>query len=69
MARVLLGVKEMNKAEAVEDVKQTLLAVEGIEFVEARLDGQATVDYDPSDLTIMDILRALRKRGFVAGMV
>lgn len=69
MARVLLGVNGMNKPEAVEEVRKTLIALEGIERVEARLDGQATVDYDAGDMTVTDILRALRKRGFVAGMV
>jgi copper chaperone CopZ len=69
MARVLLGVKNLNTAAAVEEVTTTLTAVEGVKRVAARLDGQAAVEYDESEITVMDIIRALRKRGFVAGMV
>lgn len=69
MTRVMLGVKNMTQKDEVESVKQTLMAVEGVGAVSAGLDGQASVEYDAASLTIMDLLRALRKEGFVAGMV
>lgn len=69
MARVLLGIKEMNKASDIDLVKRTLLTIRGVQSVQAGMDGQASVEYNGEELTIMDLLRALRKQGFVAGMV
>jgi copper chaperone CopZ len=68
MARVLLGVRGMDTPQAAATVKEALLALEGVERVEAGADRQASVEYDASSLTVMDLIRALRKRGFLAGM-
>lgn len=49
-------------------MQATLLALDGVERVAAGVDGQASVDYDDSTATTMDLIRALRKLGFAAGM-
>ena len=48
-------------------VKEALLGVEGVQKVEAS-GRQAAVEYDPADSTITDLIRALRRVGFSAGM-
>lgn len=68
MTRVLLGVRGMDTPEAAAKVKETLLAIEGVAKVEARTDQQASVEYNSEDLTVMDLIRALRRIGFLAGM-
>jgi copper chaperone len=68
VARVLLGVRGMTTPEAAEKVRSTLLALEGVRKVEAGTEQQAAVEYDEAELTIMDMIRALRKQGFLAGM-
>ena len=67
MARVLLGIRGMESESDANKVKETLLAVEGVQKVEAS-GKQAAVEYDPGDSTITDLIRALRKVGFSAGM-
>ncbi len=69
MARVLLGIKDLKGQSEVDRVKKTLLIISGVKSVSAGLDGQASVEYDGDELTIMDLIRALRKEGFVSGMV
>ncbi len=32
-------------------------------------DGQIEVHYDPSQHTVMDLIRAIRQQGFLAGML
>lgn len=66
--RVLLGVRGMDNAAAAERVKQTLQGVAGVTSVEVARDGQAAVEYDPGEATVMDLIRALRRIGFLAGM-
>lgn len=68
MARVILGVRGMNTPETVEKVKKTLAEIDGIEKVDANVDQQATVVYDESSITVMDLIRTLRRAGFLAGM-
>lgn len=68
MTRVLLGVRGMDTPEAKRKVQQTLLEVEGVETVEVGADDQAAVSYDPTVVTVMDLIRALRHIGFLAGM-
>lgn len=68
MARVILGVKGMNTLEAAEKVRETLLGLEGVQKADVGTGQQATVEYDTSTLTVMDLIRALRKIGFLAGM-
>ena len=69
MARVLLGVRGMDTQEAAAKVQKTLRDMAGVSSASAGLDGQAAVEYDPGELTIMDLIRALRRIGFLAGMV
>ena len=68
MARVILGVRGMRSREAADKVQETLLALDGVESVTAGVDQQASVTYDDSTATTMDLIRALRKLGFQAGM-
>ena len=68
MARVILGVRGMTTPETAQKVKDTLLALEAVEQVEAGTDQQATVQYDEGSATVMDFIRALRHAGFAAGM-
>lgn len=68
MARVLLGVHGMDTEAAAERVKRTLREVRGVSSVEARIDGQAAVEYDDAEVTVMDLIRSLRQIGFLAGM-
>lgn len=68
MARVLLGIRGMDNEGDADKAKEVLLAVDGVQKVEAS-HGQAAVEYDPADSTITDLIRALRKVGFSAGMV
>lgn len=68
MARVLLGVRGMDTPAAREKVSAVLRTLDGVERVDANEDGQAAVEYDDSELTVMDLIRALRRIGFLAGM-
>jgi copper chaperone CopZ len=68
MARVLLGVKGMDTMDSAERVWETLMALEGIIKVDVSPQQQATVEYNEDDLTTMDMIRALRRIGFLAGM-
>lgn len=68
MARVLLGVQGMDTPASAEKVQRTLLEVDGVHKVDANRDGQASVEYDDSEITVMDLIRALRRIGFLAGM-
>lgn len=66
--RVLLGVHGMDDAQGRERVRRALLEVPGVEGVEVDEDGQAAVSYDGGEATVMDLIRALRRIGFLAGM-
>lgn len=66
--RILLGIRGMDNDPAAELVTETLLGVPGVLTVEAGRDGQAMVEYDATELTVMDLIRALRRQGFLAGM-
>ncbi|HLR47044.1 MAG TPA: cation transporter [Deinococcales bacterium] len=66
--RLLLGVRGMDTPDGALLVSETLQAVEGVYSVEADTDGQAAVEYDATQLTAMDLIRALRRVGFLAGM-
>ena len=66
-ARVLIGVRGMDK-EAGERISAALLEVSGV--AQATPDqGSIAVQYDPSAMTVMDLLRAIRRQGFLAGML
>ena len=65
--RVLLGVRGMNR-EAGERVAAELRALPGVSRATPD-DGQIEVHYDPSQHTVMDLVRAVRSQGFLAGML
>ncbi|AZI42705.1 heavy-metal-associated domain-containing protein [Deinococcus psychrotolerans] len=66
-ARVLIGVRGMEQESGVR-ISAALLAMPGV--TQAQPDqGQIAVQYDPTALTVMDLLRAIRKQGFLAGML
>ncbi len=66
--RVLLGVRGMDSQGARERVEQALRAVSGVVRAEASADRQVAVVYDAGEATVMDLIRALRRIGFLAGM-
>ncbi|MBS3933844.1 MAG: heavy-metal-associated domain-containing protein [Truepera sp.] len=68
MTRVLLGVRGMDHEAAVQKVTRALLAVPGVARVSATADEQASVEYDATEVTVMELIRALRRIGFLAGM-
>lgn len=68
MTRVLLGVRGMDSQVAQEKVVAALMGVEGVSRVAPNEHNQAEVEYDASVLTVMDLIRALRQIGFLAGM-
>lgn len=66
-ARVLLGVRGMDR-EAGERIAAILRQTPGV--TQATPDqGQIAVHYDPGRLTVMDLVRLVRKQGFLAGML
>jgi len=58
----------MDSPAAKQRVHQALAAVEGVLRVQPGEDGKMIVDYDASEATVMDLIRALRRIGFLAGM-
>ena len=54
--------------EVAERVQRALLELPGVHSVEAGRDGQAVVEYDSGEATVMDLIRGLRRIGFLAGM-
>ena len=68
MTRVLLGVRGMDTPGAKDKVRRTLLDVDGVASAEIVGDEQAAVTYDATAVTVMDLIRALRGIGFLAGM-
>jgi hypothetical protein len=68
MARVLLGVKQMNTPARAEKVKALLMSLEGVNKVEAGADEQATITYNEEVISVMDLIRALGEKGLQAGM-
>ncbi len=67
-ARVLMGVRGMDTPEARDRVMATLRAVAGVTAVAPGDEARVTVEYDPGETTAMDLIRALRRIGFLAGM-
>ncbi|MFC0616682.1 heavy-metal-associated domain-containing protein [Deinococcus budaensis] len=65
--RVLLGVRGMSR-DAGERVAQQLRALPGVSQATPD-DGQIEVHYDPSQHTVMDLVRTVRAQGFLAGML
>ncbi len=67
-ARALMRVRGMDTEESRAHVVRTLLAVTGVVSVTAADAEQLHVEYDPTELTVMDLIRAVRRIGFLAGM-
>lgn len=63
-----MRVRGMDTEAARERVMQTLQQVPGVARVSQGDVERINVDYDPSDLTVMDLIRALRRIGFLAGI-
>lgn len=68
MTRVLLGVRGMDNEAAAQKVNEALLAVPGVTRASATADEQVMVEYDATEVTVMELIRALRQIGFLAGM-
>lgn len=66
--RVLLGVRGMDDDEARAKVTAALLEVPGVLSAEPGDVHQVQVRYDDTETTVMDMIRALRRLGFLAGM-
>jgi len=67
-ARALVAVRGMESPAAKQRVHQALADVAGVLRVQPGEDDKMIVDYDPSEVTVMDLIRALRRIGFLAGM-
>ncbi len=67
-SRAVVGVRGMDTAEARRRVREALAAVPGVKDVQEEGDSKMAVDYDPTEATVMDLIRALRRIGFLAGM-
>ncbi len=67
-AAALMGVRGMDTPESRERVLAALRGVPGVERVFPADAERVKVVYDPSEVTVMDLIRALRRIGFLAGM-
>lgn len=65
--RVLLGVRGLTR-DAGPKVAAALLDIPGVQRASPD-EGQIEVHYDPTQLTVMDLVRAVRQQGFLAGML
>ncbi len=68
LARALVAVRGLDSDDAIRRVHAALAAVPGVHAVGPGDGGKVVVDYDPSEATVMDLIRALRRIGFLAGM-
>ena len=69
MARVLLGVRGMTGEQDTARVEKLLLEVDGVTKASVSYrDKQAAIEYDETEITTIDLIRALRNEGFQAGM-
>jgi len=69
MNRVLLGVRGMEQPEQIAKVSGAIKRLEGVRSVQSIDKGQLEVEYDPQQLTVMDLIRVVREQGFLAGML
>lgn len=67
-ARALVGVRGMDTEDARRRVIEALAGVRGVRDVQPADEARMVVEYDPSEATVMDLIRALRRIGFLAGM-
>jgi len=66
--RALLSIRGLDNEPARAKVLAALRAVPGVVGAASAGEGQVMVDYDGGEVTVMDMIRALRRLGFVAGM-
>lgn len=64
----MLSVRGMDDDSARDKVVATLRSVPGVVTADASGASQVLVSYDGGEVTVMDLIRALRRLGFVAGM-
>jgi len=63
-----MRVRGMDTEQSRDQVITTLQAVAGVVSVTGGDAEQVSVEYDPTEVTVMDLIRALRRIGFLAGM-
>lgn len=63
-----MRVRGMDNDEGRQLVVQTLREVHGVVDVAPSDAERVTVEYDATEITVMDLIRALRRIGFLAGM-
>jgi len=68
-SRVILGVRGMDTEDARRTVTAAVAAVRGVASVESAGAQQLLVVYDGGEVTVMDLIRAARRVGFLAGML
>jgi copper chaperone len=66
--RAMLSVRGLDTDAARAKVLATLRGVPGVVEATPAGEAQVLVRYDGGEVTIMDMIRALRRLGFVAGM-
>jgi hypothetical protein len=66
--RAVLSVRGLDTDAARVKVVATLRGVAGVASADAQGDDQVLVTYDGGEVTVMDLIRALRRLGFLAGM-
>jgi len=69
MNRVMLGIQGVENYGQMEVVSKALEKQKGVNKVEVQQLGQVVVEYDPQQLTVMDLIRAVREEGYLAGML
>jgi copper chaperone len=67
--KVLIGVRGLVAGEETDRVVAALKAVPGVVEASTSETGQVEVRYDGSQATVMDLIRAVRSQGFLAGML
>ncbi|WP_147146787.1 heavy-metal-associated domain-containing protein [Oceanithermus sp.] len=69
MNRIMLGIQGVQSDDQMKKVVAALARQKGVLKTEVQQLGQVTVEYDPHRLTVMDLIRAVREEGFLAGML
>jgi copper chaperone len=66
--KVLMQVQGLVDADSTKRVMDSLEALRGVQSVKLSDRGTLSIAYDSSYLTVMDLIRAVRKQGFLASM-
>ncbi len=66
--KALMQVHGLSDAESTKRVIESLQGLSGVESVKVSDRGVLAVAYDGSYLTVMDLIRNVRKQGFLASM-